>query len=181
MTLLSSARRFTAVAATVALCTCGTLDRFDVGTSSSARIEEASLPAGVAEDLLGLLPFEGLDEISFEEDIANQGVTEDQIDSVKLKSLVLHTGESGLTLDFIESVEFYVEAEGQPRVLVATGSDFEGETSVELDLPDEELKPYVVAPFMTFEAEVKGKRPEQDTTITADVTLTVDATVPGCE
>lgn len=179
MSLLSRARRITAVAAAVALCTCGTLDRFDVGTSASATVQKSTLP--VAEDLLGLLPFEGLNEISFEEDIANQGVSEDQIDSVKLKSLVLHTGESGLPLDFIESVEFYVIADGEPRVLVATGSDFEGETSAELDLPDQELKPYVIAPSMTFEAEVKGKRPEQDTTVTADVTLTVDATVPGCE
>ena len=30
-------------------------------------------------------------------------------------------------------------------------------------------------------AEVEGKRPKEDTKITADVTLTVDATVPGCE
>jgi hypothetical protein len=179
MSLLPRARRITAVAAAVALCTCGTLDRFDVDTHASAHIQKSSLP--VAEDLLGLLPFDGFDKIDFSKDIANQGVSEDQIDSVKLKRLVLHTGESGLTMDFIESVEFYVEAEGQPRLLVATGTDFEGETSVELDLPDAELKPYVVAPFMTFEAEVNGKRPEQDTTITADVTLTVDATVPGCE
>ena len=39
-------------------------------------------------------------------------------------------------------------------------------------------------PSLTFPNHytlVTGKRPDQDTTITADVQLTVDATVPGCE
>ena len=96
---------------------------------------------------------------------------------------MIHTAEgSTTTLDFIQSVKFYAEAEGLPRVLVASSNDFAGETSVEMDVESElELKPYVVAPAMTLSAEVEGKRPQEDTEITADVTLTIDATVPGCE
>jgi hypothetical protein len=33
---------------------------------------------------------------------------------------------------------------------------------------------------MTITSEVKGKRPDQDTTVRADLILDVDVTVPGC-
>lgn len=178
MSFLRIGRRIAGAVAVAALCTCGTLDRFDVGTSASADIPKATL----LDELLGAVAFPGFDEIDFSQDIANQGVTEDQIDSVVLGGFTIHTDAgSGATLDFIESASFFAEAEGLPRVLVATSSDFAGKTSVDLDLVDVELKPYVVAPSMTLSAEVKGKKPQQDTTVTADVTLTVDATVPGCE
>lgn len=178
MSFLGTGRRIAGAVAVAMLCTCGTLDRFDVGTSASADIPKATL----LDELIGLVDFDGFDEIDFSKDIANQGVTEDQIDSVVLTGFEIHTAAgSGATLDFVESASFYAEAEGLPRVLVASGSNFAGKTSVELDLEDVELKPYVVAPSMTLSAEVKGKKPSQDTTVTADVTLTIDATIPGCE
>lgn len=179
MSLLSASRRLAALAGAVVLCTCGTLDRFDVSTSASAEIQKAT----ILEELLGAVNFSGFDKLNFAQQIANQGVSEEQIDSVKIKTLVLHTAEGeSTTLDFIKSAKFYAEAEGLPRVLVASSDDFAGETSVEMDVEAElELKPYVVAPSMTLSAEVEGKRPQEDTKITADVTLMVDATVPGCE
>jgi hypothetical protein len=179
MSLSSASRRLAALAGVVVLCTCGTLDRFDVSTSASASIQKAT----ILEELLGAVNFAGFAELDFSKQIANQGVSEDQIDSVKIKSLVIHTPEgSGTTMDFIKSAKFYAEAEGLPRVLVASSAAFTGETSVEMDVDTElELKPYVVAPAMTLSAEVEGKRPPEDTELTADVILTVDATVPGCE
>lgn len=179
MSFFTVGRRIAGAVAVAAFCTCGTLDRFEVGTSASAEIPEATL----LEELLDFVDFPGFDEVDFSKDIANQGVTEDQIDSVRLTSFVIHTDEgSGATLDFIESASFYAEAEGLPRVLIASSADFAGQTSVDLDLEEDvELKPYVVAPSMTFSAEVKGKKPSQDTVVTADVKLTIDATIPGCE
>lgn len=162
-----------------ALCTCGTLDQFDVGTSATATIAKGTL----VEGLLDTLQFEAFDDLDFSQEIANQGVSEDQIDSVRITSFVIHTeAGSGATLDFLESVAFYAEAEGLERILVASSADFDGKTEVALTLADDaELKPYLIAPSMTLSAEVSGKRPQQDTTLTADVALTVDATVPGCE
>lgn len=179
MSFLQVGRRIASAVALAALCTCGTLDRFEVGTSASAEIPKATL----LEELIAFVDFPGFDEVDFSKDIENQGVSEDQIDSVRLGSFVIHTGEgSGATLDFIESASFYAEAEGLPRILVASSESFAGETSVELDLEeDAELKPYVVAPSMTLSAEIKGKKPAQDTVVTAEVTLTIDATIPGCE
>lgn len=177
MSFQSWARRLAAAVAFGALCTCGTLDRFDVETGAQATIAKATL----VDKLIGALDFSEFEEIDFSQDIANQGVREDQIDSVKMKTFVLRTDDPSATLDFIESVEFYAEAEGLPRVLVASSSDLAGQSSVELDLTDEELKPYVVAPYMTIGAEVVGERPDEDTTIIAEVTLAVDATIPGCE
>lgn len=178
MKFFNAGRGVAGAVAVAILCTCGTLDRFDVGTSASATIPKASL----LEELIGLVDFPGFDELDFSQQIANQGVSEDQIDSVRLTSFVIHTEGSGATLDFIESASFYAEADDLPRILVASSTDFAGQTSVELDLEeDAELKPYVVAPSMTLSAEVKGKKPQQDTKLTADVTLTIDATIPGCE
>ena len=177
MTIPSLLRRSAAVIAAAVLCTCGSLDHFDVHTGASAKIPAAT----ILDELLGSVAFPGFDNLSFSQQIANQGVTEDQIDSVVVKTFVIHTDPgSGDTLDFLQSASFYAEADGLPKVLVASGSDFAGQTSVDLDLEDEELKPYVVAPSMTLSAEIKGKKPQKETTVTADVTLTVDATIPGC-
>jgi hypothetical protein len=170
-------RRIAGAVAVAALCTCGTVDKIEVGTGASAQIAKATL----LEELLGVVDFSEFDEIDFSKDIANQGVNEDQIDSVKLSSFVVEA-DGGATLDFIESVEFYAEAPDLPRILVASSAGFQGETTVELDLEEDvELKPYVVAPYMTLAAEVKGKRPEEDTVVTAEVKLAVDITIPGCE
>lgn len=180
MTSLSSTlMRFAAFTGAVVLCTCGTVDRFDVTAGASADIPKATL----LDEALGALPLSGFDKLDFSDQIRNQGVTEDQIDSVKIKSFVIHTKEgSNLTLDFIKSAKFYAEADGQPKVLIASSNDFAGQTSVDLDVEEDvELRPYVAAPSLTISAEVEGKKPPQDTTITADVTLDVDAAIPGCK
>jgi hypothetical protein len=179
MTSFAHLCRLAGIVALAALCTCGTLDRIDVDTSASVQIPRETLTG----QLIGALTFKEFEELDFSEQIANQGVREDQIDSATVKSFVVHTDEgSGATLDFLQSVKFYAEAEGQPRLLVASSDSFEGETSVELTLePDAELKPYLTAPSMTLAAEVVGKYPKEDTRLTADVTVSVDVTVPGCE
>jgi hypothetical protein len=172
------AKRLSAAAAAALFCTCGTLNKFDVGTSASAQIPKAS----ILDELLQAVDFSGFDDLDFSKEIANQGVKKDEVDSVRLKSFVIHTKEgSGLTMDFIDSVEFYAESDGLPKILVAHSESFKGKTSVELTVDTTaELQPYVVAPAMTLEAKVSGKRPPQDTELTADVELTVEAAIPGC-
>src|SRR5512144_627586 len=114
MNFAALSRRLTALAGAVVLCTCGTLDRFDVTASASADIPKAT----ILDELLGAVAFAGFDKLDFSQQIQNQGVKEDQIDSVKITSLVIHTEEgSGAALDFITSIKFYAEAEGQPKVL----------------------------------------------------------------
>lgn len=179
MTFFTFSRKVVGAIALAMLCTCGTLDRFDVPTTAYANIPKQT----IVDVVIDQLAFDEFDELDFSQEIANQGVTEDQIDSVHMTSFVIHTDEgSGATLDFLESVAFYAEADGQARVLVASSTNFKGKTSVDLVVDEEvELKPYVVAPSMNLVAEVKGKRPAQDTRLTADVVLSVDATIPGCE
>jgi hypothetical protein len=176
---LETLRHIAGVAALAALCMCGDIDRFEVDVSATAIIA----PGTLLDELLAAASFPGFDEISFEQDFENQGVTDDQIDSVRLRRFVVRTAEgSGAMLDFVESAAFYAEAEGLPRVLVASSVDFEGKSSVELEIEqDVELAPYAVAPFMTLSAEIEGRRPAEETVITAEVVLAVDATIPGCE
>lgn len=175
----SFVRRAIAAAALGGLCTCGTLDKVDVDASAEAQIPKATL----LDDLLAAVDFGGFDDVDFSREIANQGVQEDQIDSVHLASFTLSTGGGqGQTLDFLESLEVHASAEGLPDVVIADGSDFAGKTEAALTVhADVELKPYVVAASMTLTVSVKGKRPSDDTTVHADITLSVDATVPGCE
>lgn len=175
----SFVRRAIAVAALGALCTCGTLDKVDVDASAEAQIPRATL----LDELLAAVDFGGFDDIDFAREIENQGVKEDQIDSVRIASFVLSTGAGAAqTLDFIESIEVHASADGLPDVVIADGADFAGKTEAELTVHgDVELKPYVIAPSMTLAVKVTGKRPSDDTTVHADVTLSVDATVPGCE
>ncbi len=179
MPLLPLLRRGIAAIALAALCTCGTIDRLEVGASADAQIPKATL----LEELLGAVDFDGFDELDFSREIANQGVSEDQIDSVRIKSFTLGTTEgSGQTLDFIQSLEVHAVADGLEDVILAEGSNFAGKSSVELTVHDDvELEAYVSAPSLTLEVKVKGKRPSEDTAVHADVVLAVDATIPGCE
>jgi hypothetical protein len=105
------------------------------------------------------------------------------VDAVHVKSFSLTlTAPPGQTFDFLEAISFSVETEGQPKALVAK-LDPVPKGATRIDLAPEaslDLKPYVVAPSMRMTTSAKGKRPMQDTTVTALLVLDVDVNVPGC-
>ncbi|MRG96726.1 hypothetical protein [Polyangium spumosum] len=164
--------------AAAAVTSCDDLDNFEVDVAAKATI-----PAGtVLDELLGVLAFEEFQSINLTQELDNQGVTKDDVDSVRMISLALVIdGPSGANFDFLESLAFYAETEGQERVLVAELAPVpKGQTSIELVMSGAELKPYVVAPSMKLTTAAKGKRPPQETRVTAAAVLDVDVTVPGC-
>lgn len=182
MTLLGFLRgsRTALVAALFAFpLACDGIDNIDVEVSGSATIPAATL----VDTLLGSLAIGGFDEIDFEQKFQNQGVTPDQVDSVKVKSFVLtiESPDDG-NFDFLQGVSFFARAPGEDEVRIASAEAIPaGARTVELTLDDVELQAYATASSMTIRASVEGEKPPETTQLRADVVFDVDVTVPGCE
>jgi len=174
------ARGAASVLGLAVLSTCANLDNIDVETSGKATIPKATL----VDKLLGdALAFVGMDQIDFTQEFKNQGVSKDDVDSVRLSSMTLSieappTGN----FDFLQRIEFFAESDGLPKVSIASIETVPaGSKTLNLVVTNAELKPYVVAPSMRITSQVKGSRPDEDTTVKAEAVLDVDVTVPGCE
>ncbi len=158
---------------------CSSIDNIQVETSSETTIPARSL----VEDLVGNLAFLGFDgfDISQSEEFQNGGYTKDQIDSVRILSLQLEiVAPEGATFDFLESIHFFVEAEGLPRVQIAgLAAIADGQTLLDLDIDKVELLEYVVSPTIKITTEATGLRPEQETQVKADLIFDVDVNVDG--
>ena len=172
------ARRALFLAAASFPFACDDLDNFDVPVSGTAVIPKATL----LDELLGLVPFDGFDEISFERELANQGVTADQVDSVRVSSFtLLIESPADADFDFLEGISFFASAPGQPEVRIASAEAIPaGARTIELTVDDVELEAYATASSMVVRGEVQGKRPDVETKVRAEVVFDVDVTIPGC-
>ncbi|MCB9673574.1 MAG: hypothetical protein H6737_00575 [Alphaproteobacteria bacterium] len=152
---------------------------FTVSDESEIVVEQGTL----LEALLNDLQFGGFADldITSRDAVANQGVEPGDINDVRFDELVLSaTAPTDADLSFIESLSFYVEADGLDAMLVASQDDFpEGQAVVPLDLEDVDLTDYVVQPSMTLTTNVTGSRPGVDTTVLAAFTLRIRATGKG--
>ena len=159
--------------------TCDSLDNFDVEQSG-----QSTVPAATPLDpLLEALPFDAFSNLDFSQDFANQGVTKDDVDSVRLVSMKLEiTDPPGATFDFLDSIVFSMRASGEPPIEIARMDAVPaGATEILLDVrEDAELEPYVVAAELEIVSDVEGSLPPQKTTVKATVVLDVDVTIPGC-
>ena len=165
-----------ALVATVVLgAACACSPSFTIPLSGSA-----TLPSG---DLLtcAVLPvfsgFGGFD-ISQTQQFKNQGASKDNIQSVKLQSLVLTvTAPPGADLGFLRSLSFSaVDPSGSlPTVEVAHVTDFSGSpASVTMTIDGVDLAPYAVLPAMGLNGSAQIQRcPTQDTTVEASLVLEV--------
>lgn len=160
--------------------TCDNLDNFDLEAGGQVQVPAASL----IETLLSpALQFAGFDSVDFSQEFANQGVTKDQVDSVKLTKLTLTVDSpANGNFDFLESIVFSAESTGIAAVEIARLDVVpKGSRTITLDVnPDAELVSYVVAPSLRISGTVKGKRPSQATTISAKAVFDIDVHVPGC-
>src|SRR5262245_43803414 len=66
--------------------TCDNIDNIDVDAGGKVTIPGATLVETILTPALG---FTGFDKIDFSQEFGNQGVTKDQVDSVKLKAFTL--------------------------------------------------------------------------------------------
>ena len=158
---------------------CGGLDQFEIEETSRSVVPGASLLEQFAGDL-GFSEFASF-SVSENQTLANQGVTKEQIDSVTISELKLTiSSPMGTDFTFLDSLSFFASAEGLEKRRIASGGPFEmGEDVIILTLDDVELKPYAVASAMQITTEVEGRRPDEETTIDANITMLVDVDVSG--
>ena len=160
------------------LVCCNNVDNFDIPVDAKATIPAAT----ILDQLLEPFTFGALESIDFTQELKNQGVSKSDVDSVHLKSFSLTvTAPAGQTFDFMDSISFSVEPEGQPKALVAKlDSVPKGATKIDLAVETSlELAPYVVAPSMRMTTSVQGKRPMQETNIAAHLVFDLDVNVTG--
>lgn len=179
MILPSLARRplFMALAVGM-LAGCGGIDNIDVPVDAEATIPAAS----ILDQLLDPFNFAGFDNIDFSQELKNQGVTKSDVDSVHLQTFTLAVkAPAGQNFDFMDSISFSVETQGQPKAVVAKlDSVPKGATTLDLTVEKSlELAPYVVAPSMRMTTSVVGKRPMQETKISAHLLFDLDVNVTG--
>ena len=170
----------TLAAAAVLFAACsGKLLTITIEQESSIVIEQGTL----LENLVGQFGFNEFTDLDItdSQELANQGVQPGDITDVYFKAFTLTaTAPGGADLSFIDSLEFYVEADGLDRVLVASQDDFPaGQASVDLNLENVDLTAYVVSESMDLTTEVRGGRPPADTTVLAEFAIDVGATAQG--
>lgn len=157
---------------------CSSADNFDVPIDAKATIPGST----ILDQLLGPLNFGGFESIDFSQDLKNQGVTKSDVDSVRLETFTLRIeAPAGQNFDFMDSISFSVETEGQPRAVVAKLDTVpKGATTLTLKVETGlELAPYVVAPSMRMTTSVQGQRPMQETIIAAHLVFDLDVNVTG--
>lgn len=178
---LPSFRRFSvALTAVFALASATACDlggalgvTFDVEVDSSVTVQGSPLGS-----LTGSLGFNGFNDLDFEStrEFENNNTEKELVQSAKLKSVTMTIASpSDGDFDWLNEIEFYIEAPDEERVLVASKSIPDGETEVTLDLEDVELAPYVKSDSVTFSTEANGSQPSEDHTIDAVIVVEVTA------
>lgn len=156
--------------ATFALAGCGDLVTFDVKIAGSSKVDGS--PFGALFSVFPLASSFNSFDLSQTQDFKNQGVAKGDVKSVKLGTLTLRIASpSGQDFGFLDELEFFAEAEGLAKKRVAHKSGIAQlglkapNPVLTLDLDDAELEPYVSAAKMSITTTVKGRQPNQDTTL----------------
>lgn len=176
---LRSWKRYVVVAAAMLLVsTCSSADNVVVEESSQAVIPART----IVDEFVGTLGlgFENFD-IDQSDEFQNGGYSKDQIDSVRVLSIRLEVlSPDGGNFDFLDSISFYAEAEGLPRIQIASLAAIpEGERVLEMNIDDAQLVEYVVSPSVTISTDATGTKPAEQTTIKGDIIFDVDINVSG--
>lgn len=162
----------------IALLLCAGCSRlpvsFDVTTRARTVVEKGT----VVEQLVGSLgfgQFTNLD-LSQSQEFQNRDVQRRHVASATVEALELRivppTSE-GQDFDFLESISFFIEAPGLEKKRIAHKQVPRDSRSFKCELDSVELAPYVRAERMTVTTTVKGRRPENDTTLEARLVIAI--------
>jgi hypothetical protein len=170
------------VPALIALTACGA-NVFPVEVTGESTIRGDPTP--LVPDLLGAFNIGSFSNIDFNQtqEFQNQGVTKDQVESVKTDYIQLKiVSPDTQDFSFLESLQFFAQV-GDQEVLVAEKMGIDQldlrppNPVLELDVTDAELQPFVVAPAMSIVVRGKGRLPPQETRLEARVGLDVTVKV----
>ena len=157
---------------------CQALSTIQLHEEATTTIQRGTL----IEEFLGDVGFgEFLDmDLMQSTELQNQGVQPGDVREVYVTGLVLEvTSPEGGDLSFIDSLAFYVEADGM-RERIAFQDDFpEGASIVEMNMDDVDIAEFVVAESMDIVTEVTAHRPPDDTDVLAQIDIAVGVTAQG--
>lgn len=120
-------------------------------------------------------------DVTSTDEFQNQGITAEDIESVKIDTIVLRVvSPDEQDLAFFDAISFYVEAEGLERTRLATHTTFEeGVREVTIMPDDVELRDYVVSDTMAITTDVTARQPPEDTVLEAKISMTLVASRQG--
>lgn len=168
------------IGAALSLSACGPLV-IKTQLNSSTQIEGADPILGA---LLEQFPgFESFSNIDFNanQELKNQGVTKDQIDSMKITAVTLTLSAPDTEdFSFLDEIAFSARA-GDLVIPVASKKDISKldlsapNPTLTLDVTGQELLDVVTAPSMTIEVTGKGRAPSKNVRIDAVIKVRVEA------
>lgn len=166
---------------------CGALDEFE-----ETIVDETTIPGSTMTINGPFSPsftgrFNGVD-LSSTQSFRDNDVSPGDVDGIFVKAIRVEitTGAQNADLDrldrFIERLELWVEAGGQPRISLAVQEPFPMAQAIDLAVdPDLNLKPYATSTNMTIGANVRvaQDRPVVSATMRTTVTLLIDINLLG--
>ncbi len=161
---------------TAALCFAGCgANVFPVEVTGETTIDGDPSPLpGLLNVFPGISSFGNID-FSQTQEFQNQGVTKDDVDSVKMSHVHLKIASPDTQdFSFLEQLQFYARA-GDEEVLVAEKFGIDKlelkapNPVLELEVKDVELQRFVVAPSMSIVVRGRGRYPPQRTRLEATV------------
>jgi hypothetical protein len=159
---------------------CNPTVSFDVPVEADATIEGASLIESLAGDF-GFGGFAQVD-LSDTQEFENRDVRKEQVTSAKATLIeVTVKSPDDQDFDFIEKLAFEVEAAEAAKETVAQKTFPKDARTVDLDVEDLELAPYVRSDSFKITTAATASRPRNDTTVHVKLNFNVTATVfaPG--
>lgn len=166
--------------AALLLCACGPVV-IKTQLNSSTQIEGADPILGqLLEAFPGFDQFAKIDFDSIQE-LKNQGITKDQVDSVKITGVTLTISSPDTEdFDFLDELTFSARA-GSRIIPVAAKKDISKlglaapNPTLTLDVTGEELIDVVSAPSMSIEVNGRGRAPTKDVRIDAAIKVRIEA------
>ena len=172
-----------ALAACVALCGCSSLLSFDVNSSGTATIQ-GSPGGGLLGNALGA-GFGGFNNfnVSQSQDFKNENTNKDHISECRLTKLTLKVLKpappaAGSDLSFLSQIDFFITAPNLPKVHIAGATNLPpGQSTVDLALDNRDIAAYARSDTFSITTEAQGHAPSADTSIEADLTLNIHASL----
>lgn len=156
---------------------CG-LTEFDVTQSASTTVPQGSV---LSQVLSGFPQMNGFNSFDFSQsqEFKNENAQKSHVKNAKLTAFTLKiSAPSTQDFGFLDSISFYAEANGQ-KVRVAHKENIASlglkapNPTLDLDLDDVELQPFVAADTMSFTTEATGRQPSADVSIDGSATIHV--------
>jgi len=158
------------------LSACNPSITFDVDIAGSGTIKAGGLLDKLLEDF-GLGEFQNVD-FSTTQEFKNNDVRREHVTKASLVSLQFKIeSPADQNFDFLEKVEFYVEAPGLDKVLVASKTVPKGSKEFSFDVNAVDLGPYIRKERVSFTTEATGRNPTEDTKIQVSAKFSVTASL----